>query len=79
MLNDYLEIAYLRGGINAAPRVATMNSINVGLDIDRAHRLVRIDETGPDLAAGSFARKRSVSRRDASWRTILRAIKVPAA
>lgn len=31
MLNDYLHIAYLRGGSNEALRVATMNLINRGL------------------------------------------------
>jgi uncharacterized protein (TIGR04222 family) len=40
ILNDYLEIAYLRGGANEALRVATMNLINRGLiDVKTDDRL----------------------------------------
>jgi uncharacterized protein (TIGR04222 family) len=44
ILNDYLEIAYLRGGANEALRVATMNLINRGLiDIKTDDRLHTLD------------------------------------
>lgn len=44
MLNDYLEIAYLRGGSNEALRVATMNLINRGLiDVKSDDSLQTVD------------------------------------
>ena len=44
ILNDYLEIAYLRGGANEALRVATMNLINRGLiDVKTDDRLHTLD------------------------------------
>jgi uncharacterized protein (TIGR04222 family) len=44
LLNDYLEIAYLRGGANEALRVATMNLINRGLiDVESRDRLHALD------------------------------------
>jgi uncharacterized protein (TIGR04222 family) len=44
VLNDYLEIAYLRGGANEALRVATMNLINRGfIDVKTDDRLHTLD------------------------------------
>jgi len=68
VLNDYLEISYLRGGANEALRVATMNLINRGLiDVKTDDRLHT-----PDPQAQALASK-------ASERGILEKFRVPQA
>lgn len=59
ILNDYLEIAYLRGGANEALRVATMNLINRGLiDVKTDDRLHTTDPQAQVLV--SKASERSI-------------------
>jgi uncharacterized protein (TIGR04222 family) len=57
ILNDYLEIAYLRGGANEALRVATMNLINRGLiDVKTDDRLHTPDPRAPVLVSKASER-----------------------
>jgi uncharacterized protein (TIGR04222 family) len=57
VLNDYLEIAYLRGGANEALRVATMNLINRGLiDVKTDDRLHTPDPQAPLLVSKASER-----------------------
>ena len=69
VLNDYLEIAYLRGGANEALRIATMNLINRGLiDVgtrDRLHALdpqARVDKASERAILGTFRAPEDASR-----------------
>ena len=69
VLNDYLEIAYLRGGANEALRVATMNLINRGLiDVgtrDRLHALdpqARVDKASERALLGKFRAPEDATR-----------------
>jgi uncharacterized protein (TIGR04222 family) len=58
LLDDYLEIAYLRGGANEALRVATMNLVNRGLiDVKSKDRLQTVDRSARELVVKDTERR----------------------
>jgi uncharacterized protein (TIGR04222 family) len=57
ILNDYLDIAYLRGGANEALRVATMNLINRGfMEVRTDGRLHTPERRAPELVSKAAER-----------------------